>query len=93
MNVEKLFMGNSATSLIKGQGQVNLKMTSGKELTLNNVLYVPEIRKNLLSSSLLSKHRFHIVFESDKIVLSKSGMYVGKSESTLLPSPIAIIIA
>ncbi|KAL5570239.1 hypothetical protein UlMin_026814 [Ulmus minor] len=54
-NGEKLFMGNSATSEIEGQGKIVLKMTSGKELTLNNVLYVPEIRKNLVSGLLLSK--------------------------------------
>ena len=53
-NEEKLFMGNSATSEIEGQGKVILKMTSGKELTLNNVLYVPEIWKNLVSGSLLN---------------------------------------
>ncbi|KAH9705270.1 hypothetical protein KPL70_011800 [Citrus sinensis] len=53
-NGEKLFMGNSATSEIEGQGKVILKMTSGKELTLNNVLYVPEIWKNLVSGSLLN---------------------------------------
>ena len=29
----KVFMGNSATSEIKGQGKVVLKMTSGKEQT------------------------------------------------------------
>ena len=51
-------MGNSATSDIKGQGKVVLKMTSGKELTLTNVLYVPEIRKNLVSGSLLNSHGF-----------------------------------
>ena len=75
---EKVFMGNSATSDIKGQGKVVLKMTSGKELTLTNVLYVPEIRKNLVSGSLLNSHGFRLVFESDKFVLSKSIMYVGK---------------
>ena len=75
---EKVFMGNSATSDIKGQGKVVLKMTSGKELTLTNVLYVPEIRKNLVSGSLLNSHGFRLVFESDKFVLSKSGMYVRK---------------
>ena len=78
MKGEKLFMGNFITSAIEGQGKVILKMTSGKELTLNNVLYVPEIRKNLVSGSLLSKHGFRMAFESDKIVLSKSGLYVGK---------------
>ncbi|WCJ29313.1 Retrovirus-related Pol polyprotein from transposon TNT 1-94 [Euphorbia peplus] len=75
---EKLFMGNSATSKIKGVGTVILKMTSGKEVTLRNVLYVPEIRKNLVSGSILSAHGFKMVFESDKFVLSKCGMYVGK---------------
>ena len=53
-------------------------MTYGKELTLTNVLYVPEICKNLVSGSLLNSHGFRLVFESDKFVLSKSGMYVGK---------------
>ena len=75
---EQLFMGNSSTSTVAGQGKVILKMTLGKELTLNNVLHVPNIRKNLGSGSLLSKNGFRLVFESDKFVLSKSGMYVGK---------------
>ena len=39
---------------------------------------MPEIRKNLVSGSLLNKHGFKLVFESNKFVLSKSGMYVGK---------------
>ena len=68
-NGEQLFMGNSSTSKVEGQGKIVLKMTSGKELTLNNVLHVPDIRKN----------GFRLVFESDKFVLTKNGMYVGKS--------------
>ena len=35
---EKVFMGNSTTSEIKGQGNEVLKMTYGKEVTLKNVL-------------------------------------------------------
>ncbi|XP_062104939.1 uncharacterized protein LOC133816493 [Humulus lupulus] len=77
-NGERLFMGNSATFDNEGQGKVILKMTSGKELTLNNVLYIPDIPKNLVSGSLLNKHGFCMVFELDKVVLSKSGMYVGR---------------
>ena len=45
---EQLFMGNSSTSKVEGKGKVILKMTSGKEFTLNDVLHVPEIRKNLV---------------------------------------------
>ena len=69
-NGEKLFVGNSTTSEIQGQGKVILKMTFGKELTLNNVLYGPDICKNLVSDSLLIKHGFRLVFEPDKVVIS-----------------------
>ena len=75
---EQIFMGNSSTSKFKGKGKVILKMTFGKELTLNDVLHVPKIRKNLVSGSLLSKKGFRLVFESNKFVLTKSGIYVGK---------------
>ena len=39
-----------------------LKMTSVKELTLTNILYVPEICKNSVSGSLLNSHEFRLVF-------------------------------
>ena len=56
-------MGNSTTFEIKGQRKVVLKMTSRKELTLTNVLYVLEIHKNLVSGSLLNSHGFWLVFD------------------------------
>ncbi|RVW42300.1 Retrovirus-related Pol polyprotein from transposon TNT 1-94 [Vitis vinifera] len=75
---EELFMGNSSSSKVEGRGKVILKMTSGKELTLNDVLHVPDIRKNLVSGSLLSKNGFKLVFVSDKFVHTKNEMFVGK---------------
>nr|XP_033517541.1 uncharacterized protein LOC117281801 [Nicotiana tomentosiformis] len=47
-------------------------MTFGKVVTLNNVLHVPEIRKNLVSTALLVKNGFKCVFVSDKVVISKN---------------------
>ncbi|GAA0150049.1 hypothetical protein LIER_09075 [Lithospermum erythrorhizon] len=52
-NGEKMYMDNSSTSNIEGEGTVVLKMTLGKEVTLNHVLYVLDVRKNLIASSLL----------------------------------------
>ncbi|KAK4397602.1 hypothetical protein Sango_1235700 [Sesamum angolense] len=72
---KKLFMENSATSNIVGLGNVVLKMTLGKELTLIDVLHVPNIRKNLVSGSLLVKSGFRLVFESNKFVLTKNNLY------------------
>ena len=73
---EKVYMGNSTTSKIQGQGKVVLKMNSRMEMTLTNVLYIPEICKKLVYGSLLNSHGFQLVFESYEFVLSKSGMYV-----------------
>nr|GEX46471.1 hypothetical protein [Tanacetum cinerariifolium] len=69
---DKLYMGNSETADIKGEGDVILKRTSEKELKLTDVLYVMEIRKNLVSGWLLNKFGFRFVFESDKFVLYKT---------------------
>ena len=75
---EQLFMGNFSTPKIEGKGKIVLKMSFGKELTLNDVLHVPDIRKNLVLDSLLSKNGFQLVFKSDKFLLTKSGMLVRK---------------
>ncbi|GJR08222.1 hypothetical protein Tco_0790874 [Tanacetum coccineum] len=42
-NGEELFMVNSATSEVKGEGDVMLKMTFGKELKLKNVFWMPRV--------------------------------------------------
>ena len=72
-------MRNSATSDVARIGKVVLKMTLGRDLTLNNVLFVSEIRKNLLSGSLLSRYGFRMVFETYIVTLSKAEMYTRKS--------------
>ena len=69
-----------------------LKMTYGKELVLTDVLHVPDIRKNLVSGSMLSKNGFKLVFESDKFVLMKNGMYVGKEYMTNVPFKMNVMI-
>ena len=74
-------MGNSIIAHVLGIGNVGLKFTSGSILTLTNVFYVPEVRKNLVSSGLLNKFGFKLVFEADKFVLSKGGLFVGKGLS------------
>ena len=71
-------MGNVSQSKIEGIGKVVLKMTSGMEVSLTNVKHVPDMRKNLISGSLMSKHGFGINFESDQLILRKNGVFIGK---------------
>ncbi|GJX25763.1 hypothetical protein Tco_0232059 [Tanacetum coccineum] len=70
-------MGNVATEPIKGIGRVLLTFTSRKTLCLDNVLYVPGIRKNLVSEIVLNKCGYKQVLESDKYILSRHGSFVG----------------
>lgn len=60
---------------------MKLHFASRNTITLREVLRVPNIRKNLASGSLLNKHGFKLVFESDKFVLTNNKMFVGKGFS------------
>nr|GEU73018.1 hypothetical protein [Tanacetum cinerariifolium] len=61
-NGEKLYMGNFAIADIKGEGEVIFEMTSEKELKLTNVLYVLDIRKNLVSENEPTSYREAVTF-------------------------------
>ena len=47
-------------------------------MTLNNVQHVPTIGKNLVYVALLVKNGFKCVLVSDKAVISKNEMFIGK---------------
>ncbi|GJY38716.1 zinc finger, CCHC-type containing protein [Tanacetum coccineum] len=70
-------MGNESTTLVHGRGCVDLRFSSGKVVSLLNVLHVPNIRKNLVSSSVLNNCGYKQVIESNKFVLSKHGVFIG----------------
>ncbi|GKE28994.1 zinc finger, CCHC-type containing protein [Tanacetum coccineum] len=72
-----LYMGDDHFAPIHGKGSVALEFSSGKTITLFNVLYVPKLRKNLLSGPVLNKCGYKQIYESDKYILSKSGVFVG----------------
>ena len=72
-----LKMENVATEPIKGLGTFRLVFTSGNYNMLNDVLFVPGIRKNLLSGVVLNNCGYKQVYESGKYILSKHGTFVG----------------
>ncbi|RVW67317.1 Retrovirus-related Pol polyprotein from transposon TNT 1-94 [Vitis vinifera] len=75
---QEVQMGNEGRSKVLGKGTIEVVFTSGKKVTLINVLYVPDMNKNLVSGDLLGKPGIKAVFESGKLILSKSGNFVGK---------------
>ncbi|RVW71217.1 Retrovirus-related Pol polyprotein from transposon TNT 1-94 [Vitis vinifera] len=75
---QEVQMGNEGKSKVLGKGTIEVAFTSGKKVTLKNVLYVPDMNKNLVSGDLLGKPGIKAVFESGKLILTKSGNFVGK---------------
>jgi len=71
-------MENGSHAYVLGVGMANLKPTSGKTVQLKNVQYVPTIKKNPVSGSLLCRDGYKLVFEFNKYILSKFGMFSGK---------------
>ncbi|GKE51921.1 zinc finger, CCHC-type containing protein [Tanacetum coccineum] len=72
-----LHMGNESTNPVHGRGYVDLRFSSGKIVSLFNVLHVPNIRKNLVSSSILNNCGYKQVIESNEFILSKLGVFIG----------------
>ncbi|GKC67928.1 zinc finger, CCHC-type containing protein [Tanacetum coccineum] len=72
-----LYMGDDHFAPVHGKGSMTLEFSSGKTITLFNVLYVPKLLENLVSGPILNKCGYKRVYESDKYILSKSGVFVG----------------
>ena len=49
-----------------------------KSLDFNGVFHIPDIRKKLINASLLVKNGYKVVFESNKIVITRLGQFVCK---------------
>ena len=79
---QQVLMGNHNKAKVLGKGTIEVKMSSDEMLILTNVFYVPDIEKSLVSASLLCKSDVKAVLESNKSILSKNGIFLGKGYAT-----------
>ena len=75
---EVVLVGDSTPLSVVGKGQVILKLTSNNIIILNDVFYVPNIGRNLLSVSLLGKIGIEVLFDFDKAFLMKNNIFMGE---------------
>nr|GEY58796.1 zinc finger, CCHC-type [Tanacetum cinerariifolium] len=77
-DISVLYMGDDHFAPVYGKESVVLEFSSKKSI-LFNMLYVPKLRKNLISGPVLNKCGYRHVYEFDKYILSKSGVFIGSS--------------
>jgi hypothetical protein len=59
---QKVSLGDDYQYLIKGMGEANYKLDSGTPMRMKDVLFVPGLKKNLLSISALDMKVFRVAF-------------------------------
>ena len=75
LGVSGVVMGNGSLAAVLGTGQVTITTRVGKKLqsiVLRDVLYVPALRRNLLSVSSLRDHH-KMLFNRDQVLITQYG--------------------
>lgn len=70
---QKVKLGNDYQYPIKGEGEAVYSLDSGKRMRMKEVLYVPGLKKNLLSISTLEEKGFRVVFVDGQILMWPKG--------------------
>jgi hypothetical protein len=70
---QKVTLGDDYQYPIKGVGESNHKLNSGNSLKMKEVLYVPGLKKNLLSISALEKKGFRVAFIDGEVLMWAKG--------------------
>jgi hypothetical protein len=71
-------MANGLHAFVHGTDVVDMKFTLEKIMQLKNMQHVSSMTKNLISVTLLCRNGFKVVLECNKVVVSKSGQFIGK---------------
>ena len=70
---QKVQLGDDYQYPIKGVGEASYKLESGELLKMKDVLYVPGLKKNLLSKSGLEKKGFRVAFVDGQVLMWPRG--------------------
>jgi hypothetical protein len=69
----KVTLGDDYQYPIKGIGESNYKLDSENSITMKDILYVPGLKKNLLSISTLDKKGYRVAFIDGEVLIWAKG--------------------
>ncbi|GKC83427.1 hypothetical protein Tco_1139144 [Tanacetum coccineum] len=72
-----LLGGDGREFLVRGAGKVQVHMRDGSSFVLDNVRYIPELRRNLISLGTLEKEGFTVKMQTGKIKVIKGSLVGG----------------
>ena len=71
---QKVSMGYNYQYPIKGIGESSYNLDSGTSMKMKEVLYVPDLKNNLLSISNIDKKGYRVAFIDGKVLMWSKGV-------------------
>ena len=65
----EIILGDNATYPVKGTGTVTLHLSQGQVLCLQDVLYVPDLKKNIVSISAMEEKGLNVTLFDGKVCI------------------------
>ena len=72
-----ILLGNNKPCKVQGVGSVRIKMYNGVEKVQENVRYIPELKRNLISLIMLDELGYVIKVEAGTLKISKGSLKKG----------------
>ena len=69
-------VGTRDVVLARAVVEVRLQFSNSYFIVLNNVYYIPNFRRNLISVSRLLEHNYSISFSNKDIIISRNGLNI-----------------
>jgi hypothetical protein len=77
---EQVELGDEKCYKIEGVGSISFRLESGARLHVDEVLYVPGLKKNLLSVATLEDKGYWVIFKDRKALLWAKGSHLSTTE-------------
>ena len=76
---KKVELGNGSTYGIRGVGSTSLQLDSGKLINIGEILYVPSLKKNVISVKNLEDKEFPVTFSKGKVLIWPKGKSISSA--------------